>query len=431
MKFTAAGDAIIQRRIPRDFPGYSELTPFISQGDARFFNLETTLNREGECFASQFSGGTWIRTNPEVLEDLKGFGFNMTSFNNNHALDFSYDGFLKTLEHVEASGLVNAGCGRNLAAAAAPRYLETSKGRVALIAVSSSFHPTMMAGHPAQRVPGRPGVNGLRIEEKFSVTADELAQIRSIAARTGVNCSREITRKEGYNYPAVPDNEAEFGTTRFVLGDETKWIRKVNPKDVERVQAAIEEARFQADYVMVSVHSHQLEGDSKDTPADFLVDFSHACVDAGADAVVGHGPHLLRPIEVYNGKPIFYSLGDFILQLYSLEFAPEDFFNQYGLTSADQVGKLLLKRSKNRTVGLMEDIRMFETVIPMWEMENGRMTSLELLPACGTKGGHKSEEGLPRRVTDYGFIERLAKMSEPYGVKMEIGKDGIVRCRWE
>ena len=107
MKFTAAGDAIIQRRIPRDFPGYSELTPFISQGDARFFNLETTLNREGECFASQFSGGTWIRTNPEVLEDLKGFGFNMTSFNNNHALDFSYDGFLKTLEHVEASGLVN------------------------------------------------------------------------------------------------------------------------------------------------------------------------------------------------------------------------------------------------------------------------------------------------------------------------------------
>ena len=30
----------------------------------------------------------------------------------------------------------------------------------------------------------------------------------------------------------------------------------------------------------------------------------------GADAIVGHGPHLLQPIEVYNDKPIFYSLGD-------------------------------------------------------------------------------------------------------------------------
>jgi len=431
MRFTAAGDAIIQRRIHKDFPGYSELAPFISQGDARFFNLETTLNREGECFASQFSGGTWIRTNPEVLADLKGFGFNMTSFNNNHAMDFSYDGFLKTLEYVEASGLVNAGCGRNMAAAAAPRYLETNQGRVALIAVNTNFDASMMAGHPGQRVPGRPGVNGLRIQEKFVVSQEDIALIRSLAQKTGVNCAREITRKEGYNYPPVPEGEAEFGTLRFMAGDETRWVRTVHPQDEQRVMAAIEEARFQADYVIISVHSHQLEGDRKETPSAFLEKFSRDCIDAGADAVVGHGPHLLRPIEVYNGKPIFYSLGDFILQLYSLEFAPEDFFNQYGLTSADQVGKLLLKRSKNRTVGLMEDIRMFETVIPLWEMENGRMTSLELMPACGVKGGHKSEEGLPRRVTDLGFIERLAKMSEPYGVKMEIGKDGIVRCRWE
>ena len=254
--------------------------------------------------------------------------------------------------------------------------------------------------------------------------------MRTLAKNTGVNCAREISRNEGYNYPPVPENQAEFGALRFEAGSETKWVRTVHPQDQQRVLAAIDEARFHADYVMLSIHCHNLSGTTKETPADFLIDFAHACIDAGADAVVGHGPHLLRPIEVYNGKPIFYSLGDFILQLYSLEFAPEDFFNQYGLTSADQVGKLLLKRSKNRTVGLMEDIRMFETVIPCWEMENGRMTSLELMPACGTKGGHKSEEGLPRRVTDLGFIDRLAKMSEPFGVKMEIGKDGIVRCSW-
>ena len=67
MKFTAVGDAIIQRRIQEKFEGYDELRPFIMQGDARFFNLETTLNYEGECPASQFSGGTYIRAVPEVL----------------------------------------------------------------------------------------------------------------------------------------------------------------------------------------------------------------------------------------------------------------------------------------------------------------------------------------------------------------------------
>ena len=131
MKFTAAGDAIIQRRIQNDFEGYEELRPFIMQGDARFFNLETTLNYEGECPASQFSGGTYIRTVPEVLDDLKLFGFNMATANNNHALDFSYEGLERTRTSLDESGLVHAGIGRNLAEASAPRYLDTKNGRVA------------------------------------------------------------------------------------------------------------------------------------------------------------------------------------------------------------------------------------------------------------------------------------------------------------
>ncbi len=58
MRFTAAGDAIIQKRIAPDFPGYAELASFIEPGDARFFNLDTTLNHVGEACGSQFSGGT-------------------------------------------------------------------------------------------------------------------------------------------------------------------------------------------------------------------------------------------------------------------------------------------------------------------------------------------------------------------------------------
>lgn len=105
MKFTAAGDMIIQKRIPENYEGFEELAPFIKRGDAHFFNLETTLNHEGETCASAFSGGSYLRTNPEVLEDVKSFCFNMTSFNNNHALDFFYDGFLATLNAIDKKWL--------------------------------------------------------------------------------------------------------------------------------------------------------------------------------------------------------------------------------------------------------------------------------------------------------------------------------------
>ena len=179
MKFTAVGDLIIQRRIAQNFKGYDELSPFIMRGDARFFNLETTLNEEGECFASQFSGGTYVRTTPKVLADIKKFGFNMTSFNNNHAMDFSYEGFLRTLKAVEDSGLVHAGAGRNLAAAAAPRFLETENGRVALISVNTSFAPPCIAGEQTKRVLGRPGINGLRLKEQFEVTDEEFKFIQN------------------------------------------------------------------------------------------------------------------------------------------------------------------------------------------------------------------------------------------------------------
>ena len=131
MKFTAAGDAIIQKRIPENYKGFKDMKEFIEQGDARFFNLETTLNREGECFGSQFSGGTYIRANPEVLIELKKMGFNMTSFNNNHAFDFSFEGLYRTLDNLNESGLVHAGVGMNLDEAAAPKFLDTAEGRVA------------------------------------------------------------------------------------------------------------------------------------------------------------------------------------------------------------------------------------------------------------------------------------------------------------
>lgn len=429
MKFTAAGDAIIQRRIYDEYEGFNCIREYIEKGDARFFNLETTLNYEGECFASQFSGGTYIRTNPEMFGDCLKFGFNMTSFNNNHTMDFSYDGLLKTIDYLNEYDVVHGGVGRNMGEASAPAYLDTQSGRVALISVSTSFNPTMMAGEQSRHFPGRPGINGIRTRRKIILTKEDFDKIKEIGEKSGINDIRKIRVNEGYA-KEMPDGTYEIDDLSFEVGNETKTITQCEKTDLERVKKAIFEAKLQSDYIIISIHSHQVSGKDKETPPPFLQELAHFCIDNGANAVVGHGPHLLRPIEIYKNRPIFYSLGDFILQLYSVNIAPEDFFRTENLTSDSTVHELLKKRSNNFTKGLMEDIRMNETVIPYWETDdNGDLTHLELLPLSLSMHGKKSDEGLPFISEDTGFIEKLSKISETYGTKIEMQGEVAV-CKW-
>ncbi len=430
MKIIAAGDAIIGRRIQKDFKGYDELRPYIQSADASFFNLETTLSEEGECPSAQQSGGTYLRTTPKVVEDLERFGFNMTTFNNNHAFDFSMEGFLSTLDVLDSSNMIHAGTGRSLAEASKPRYLETNAGRVALISVNTNFSLDMMAGEQTRRVPGRAGINGLRIEKYLRVTDREMAFVRELAEKTGINVSKNITIKEGY-YAPTKENEEMLGDLKFVLGDKCEFVMEVNRDDMERVKKEIFEAKLQADYIMVSIHSHQLSGDAKENPSQFLIDFAHECIDAGANAIIGHGPHLLRPMEVYRDSPIFYSLGDFILQLYNIELAPAEFFSRHGLRSDETVHDLLKTRSKDFTVGLMTDPRMFLTVLPLWETDaDGKLKSMKLIPVAGSMDGNKSEIGLPRICDAEKVVSYLGKMSKPYGVTLSADENGLIDVKW-
>jgi len=429
MKFTAVGDALIQQRIPKNYEGFEAVRDYIAKGDARFFNLETTIHEVGKCFASQFSGGTYMRTSAENYKSVLEYGFNLTSFNNNHTMDFSYDGMLSTLDCVNASHIVNSGVGRNMAEAAAPHYLDTPNGRVALISICSSFDSSMMAGEASRMFPGRPGINGLRHSETLYVSKEDMERIKEISETTGINETRKLHIAQGY---ATKDEGNSFlmGTLQFEVGDKPGCVTRANKEDVERVKKAIYEAQLQADYILVSLHTHQLKGASNEAVPDFVVEFAHACIDAGAHAVIGHGPHLLRPVEVYKDRPIFYSLGDFIMQLYSVEAAPEDFYKKQTLTSDATVHELIKKRSNDFKRGLMEENVMAETVIPYWEMEDGKMTKLELLPiTCYKNSKNHSLSGLPVVNANVGIAERLAKLSAPYGVKMTV-VDGIIQCEW-
>lgn len=424
MKFTAVGDGLILRHIPAAHEGIAPIKAWMEEADARFFNLETTLHREGECYGFALNGGSYLRSEPEVLEDCIRYGFNMTSFCNNHVLDYAYEGLLSTMDHVSESGLVHAGVGVNLDQAAAPAYLETRNGRVALIAMTTScnskFDDVAIAGKQARRVPGRPGVNQMRINTTLVVTREQMDVIREIAALSHYNAQEDISRAEGYRDP-LPEGTFKLGKhVNFRVGERTCQEALCNKKDLARLQKAIEEAKLQADAVLFSIHSHQVTGTAKELPGDFLVECARYAIDCGADAVIGHGPHLLRPLEIYKGKPIFYSLGDFILHNENIPYSPEDEYEGRNMTSDDTMAEVFRKRSKNFTRGLQTDSRMFEAVIPRWEMENGKLTKLELLAVELGFGQPRSRNGNPAPAKDDKILQRFAEMSRPYGIEMEI-----------
>lgn len=427
MKFTAVGDAIIQKRMSKDYSGFETISKFIQKGDARYFNLETTVNEEGECFASQFCGGTHLRTSKRSFLDILNFGFNMTSFNNNHTFDYSYDGFYRTCEAVKESGLVYAGVGLNIAEAAAPKYLETPKGRVALISVSTSFKDSMLAGEQTSRVKGRPGVNGLRVEKSLCANEEDFECVKRMGIKSGINSNYVSGAREG-SKPPLPENVAMLGTLRVIKSDETGLLYTINSNDVKRVQKAIEVAKWAADEVIISIHSHQQVKCNKEAVPEFLRDFAHLCIDTGANAVVGHGPHLLRPIEIYKDSPIFYSLGNFMLQLYDLEYVPAEMYEKHNISPDKSIYEFLKERSKNFTIGLMEEEKMSQSIIPYWETENGKLKYLEFLPIKICMDGNRANIGLPFAAEDDGFMERLKELSGQFGVDI-VKKDGKYICR--
>lgn len=422
MKFTAVGDFLIQTTFATPYPGFETLKEFIEQGDARFFNLETTLHTEGSCCGNQFSGGSYLRADPSVLSVAKAYGFNLTTANNNHAFDFGYDGFLSTLSHLQRSGFSFAGIGQDLLQASSPAYLDTENGRVALISVNTSFEACCMAGNPTDQYPGRPGINGLRTQQTIEVTAEQMEVLKEIAAQTNINLEDDIDRRDGY-LPELPEGHFVFGEIALETAAAPNRTIRILQKDLDRVRRSIEIAKQNADTVIVSLHTHTCVGEQHEVPPH-LAAFCRSCIDWGAVAVIGHGPHLIRGIEIYHSCPIFHSLGDFVLQLNSIPSAPADFYEKHGVDPKDGIEKLLSVRSDGGKRGLMYQPKMLETFIPYFEIKDGKLTLLELLPVSLGYGEPKETRGIPRPANDTSFMDRLIEISKPFGT--DIRKTGNI-----
>jgi poly-gamma-glutamate capsule biosynthesis protein CapA/YwtB (metallophosphatase superfamily) len=180
-RFAVAGDSIIDRRISvYDEPGYLQIFDRIRSADAAFTNFEMLVHNF-EFPGAPVSGGTYMGAPPWVLDELKWAGFRLFGIANNHAFDFGTEGLLSNLRNLRQAGVVYAGAGENLARARAPGYLDTKKGRVALIACASTFSILSPAGVQRPDMLGRPGLNPLKFKTTYTVEPTTLAALRTLA----------------------------------------------------------------------------------------------------------------------------------------------------------------------------------------------------------------------------------------------------------
>jgi poly-gamma-glutamate synthesis protein (capsule biosynthesis protein) len=100
-----------------------------------------------------------------------------------------------------------------------------------------------------------------------------------------------------------------LGPESWGAGEDNTGIAWISENDIEKVKEDIRTAKEKVDVLIISLHSGK-EYVSK--PAQFQVDFSEACIEAGADLVVGHHPHVVQPKKQYKQGWIFYSVGNFV-----------------------------------------------------------------------------------------------------------------------
>jgi poly-gamma-glutamate synthesis protein (capsule biosynthesis protein) len=438
-RLAAAGDAILTRSL-RDAAdsATADLLDPVWSADAGVVNLEVLLHDYDGPPAAQ-SGGTYMRAPPAVADDLRWAGFDLFAAATNHAGDYSTRGMLDTLEAVESRNIPTAGLGRNLAAAREPVYTDTSAGRVGLVAACSTITPGTVAGRQRPDIRGRPGIAPLRLETELRVSESELETLRTIAERTGVTAERERRREEGFPVPADDEDGFAFPNPdgediQFAVGGEVAATeRSLTEEDRDAYLASVSEAARQADWTVASIHSHEGEGAliNDDSVPGWLEELARDAVDAGADALVVHGPHVLRGIEVYEGAPVFYSLGDFVMGNETVTKLPADIYERYDLdpltaTPAELFDARVFDDDGDR-VGFLSDPAYWRTVLPVCTFDDEGITRIECHPVSLGYENERPDRGMPQPADGEeatAILENLRRLSVPYGTELLI-EDGV------
>ena len=407
------GDSIIMQRLsPFTEPEFTGLMNLVRGADAAFTNLET-LFHDYEAPPSHESGGTWMRTDPPILKELVWAGFDLVSRANNHAGDFGPLGAQITSRYVREAGLVEAGVGNSLAEAREAKFLETPRARIALISAASTFTPSSRAGNTRGDMPARPGLSPLRFTTTFVVTPDRLADLKRVASELS-------------GQPPAAGDTVNFGGRRYVAGPIPGQRTEPNQQDLAEITRVVRSAATLADIVIVSLHCHE-SGADRSVPADFIPIFARAVVDAGADIFVGHGPHVLRGVEIYKGKPILYSLSNFIFQNETLLRMPAESYEEYALGGDAQPSDYLDARYDKDRRSFPADREYWDSVLATTKWEGSKFVELQLHPITLGFQASRAERGRPKLASGADatrILEMMATRSKAFGATVVV-KNGV------
>ena len=239
----------------------------LRSGDITFGQLEEPLSNRGDRQLYAGLGGP-LWDGPPFDPDagaalLLDHGFDLMSFAGNHTMDRSEESMLDTIDATRKAGIALIGAGADIDAARTPAVLERDGTRVGFLGYASVLPGGYAAG------PAKSGVAPLRATTFYQQV------------------------------------DWQPGTAPRIL-------TFPEPADLDALVADITALRPRVDVLIVSVHwGVHFE---PATIADYQYAYAHAAVDAGADAVLGHHAHILKGIEVYRGKPVIYSLNNFLLR---------------------------------------------------------------------------------------------------------------------
>src|SRR5690606_15324281 len=228
----ATGDSLITQRLSCfTEPEFLRLRGILQSADVRFTNMEL-LFHNFEGYPQALSGGTWVCAHPSIFRELQWMSFNLFAWANNHTLDWGEGGLFATWRTLEEAGAVHAGVGRNLAEARRPAYLDVAAGRVALVAMCSSFREFNRAGASRPDVQGRPGLNPQRWETIVHVTPKQMEFLRRFDDELELSATHRLRVRLGFRQPD-PEGTLMFLDRRFVVGDPPRVETKPHKGDLE------------------------------------------------------------------------------------------------------------------------------------------------------------------------------------------------------
>lgn len=391
--------------------GLREIVDLIRHATLGLANLEQNLLEEPATSASAAGVSGWPSGTARTAQDLAQFGFTVLSCANNHAMDYGLPGMRQTMSVLSANGMRAVGCGDDLDAARAPVFVGERPHRVAVLAVATSVDAAARAQPLRGPIKGRAGVSALRYVPDITVDAGTFAALAGSLAAIGDD-------------PTPSDDAVSLAGTPIKKGEETTVRLVADERDVEDVLARVTSAREQADAVIVSIHAHE-PSNVNEAPAEFVQDFARRAIRAGADLVVGHGPHRLRGIEVFEGGAILYSLGNFVFDLHEVPEGSADVYER----GVDLYGLALGDPAAGAVPVTPDDPSYWESVLALAVFDADGLDAIEFHPIDLGVGQSAGQQGTPRRVRGdraAEILNRLASLSEPFRTALDIGDDKAV-----